>query len=101
LRRAMGLLILWSTIFGWLNPAKTEVIDIKTEAPNFGRKHKEIPILENYEKERKFLGSVSVMLSRKCNKKCKYPRSKKTCAKMLVRLYFTAKKSSKKGPALA
>jgi hypothetical protein len=47
----MGLPILCSTIFGWLNPAKSEIIDIKMKDPNFDRKHKEIPVLENYEKD--------------------------------------------------
>ncbi len=51
LRRAMGLPILWSTIFGWLNPAKTEVINIKSKDQDFDRKHKEIPVLDDYEKD--------------------------------------------------
>ncbi len=50
--RTMGLPMLWSTIFGWLKPAKAGVLNVKTEVPNFGRKHKEIPVLKDYEKDR-------------------------------------------------
>jgi hypothetical protein len=48
----MGLPMLWSTIFGWLKPAKAGVLNVKTEVPNFDRKHKEIPVLKDYEKDR-------------------------------------------------
>jgi hypothetical protein len=51
LRRAMGLPILWSTIFGWLNPAKIEVINLNSAEQSIDRKHKEIPILDDYEKD--------------------------------------------------
>jgi len=62
----MGLPMLWSTIFGWLKPAKAGVLNVKTEVPNFGRKHKEIPVLKDYKKTReKILESVSVNFSEK------------------------------------
>jgi hypothetical protein len=58
----MGLPMLWSTIFEWLKPAKAGVLNVKTEVPNFDRKHKEIPVLKDYERPgRKFLESVSVI----------------------------------------
>jgi hypothetical protein len=43
--------MLWSTIFGWLKPAKAGILNVKTEVPNFGRKHREIPVLKDYEKD--------------------------------------------------
>ncbi len=47
----MGLPMLWSSIFGWLKPAKAGVLNVRTEVRNFGRKHKEIPVLKDYEKD--------------------------------------------------
>jgi hypothetical protein len=47
----MGLPMLWSTIFEWLKPAKAGVLNVKTEVSNFGRKHKEIPVLKDYEED--------------------------------------------------
>jgi hypothetical protein len=72
----------WSTIFGWLKPAKAGVLNVKTEVPNFSMKHKEIPVLKDYEKDPGENFGISFRhFSGKCDKKCKHLQSEKRVQK--------------------